>query len=75
MKYSFQMNARLAKRCPFCGGNNIVTEKPEWLVEHGIRHFTFECMECGCEYDGDSKEDLKEAYREALKGWNRRCVA
>ena len=75
MIWSFQTKAKLAKSCPLCGSKHIKTDKTAYLIDHGFKMYTIECETCGLTYTGKRNDDLAVAYREALKGWNRRVKA
>lgn len=79
MKYDFQMTARLAKACPLCGSKNVVTYKRDHQESHqsihpGSYYAAIECADCGLTYLGDKGTNPSEAYRIALKAWNRRSA-
>ena len=81
MKYDFEMGARLAKPCPLCGSRKIVTSTRAYeetvhdRMGSGNYYKTLECKSCGCRYTGDPAPTQDEAYRLALRHWNRRAIA
>ena len=80
-----EVKARLAKPCPCCGSLDIWMDSPEWLKENGLHSLEIMCKACGLSitaydyyFDPDTNErvdtSLREAYRTALKRWNRRAA-
>ena len=74
---SYEMNARLAKDCPYCGSKNIVTIIPRVFKKDGLMANRIRCDNCdACIYGyTDVSGDYNGSYREALKKWNRRATA
>jgi hypothetical protein len=78
-----EIRAKLTKSCPCCGGKNILMDNPEWLQYHTLHSVSIKCGDCGLEITGyDHKWEngrlvdttLADAYRDALKRWNRRAA-
>ena len=74
MILSYEVKAKLAKKCPFCGCGTIKTKKPEWIREGDLKVVVIKCDNCGAEVRAHTEEcDPSAGYREALKLWNRRA--
>lgn len=74
MLLSYEVEAKLAKKCPFCGCERIKTKQPEWVRIHDIKAVSIKCDNCGAEVTAYTDEcDFYAGYREALKLWNRRA--
>ena len=71
------VKAKLAKRCPCCGSTNIKMDDPKWLKENNLRLVEIWCEDCKLTAEAhvvlDGK-DLADAYRVALRRWNRRAA-
>lgn len=74
MFLSYEVKAKLAKKCPFCGSDKIKTDDPEWLKNGDLEVVRIKCDECGAEVTAYTNGcDPIGGYREALKMWNRRA--
>lgn len=78
-----EIKAKLAKSCPCCGSKNIVMDDPAWLRHHELGAVSIMCNECKLKITGYAHKwdngrmidtSLAEAYRDALKRWNRRAA-
>ena len=77
MVKAFQQKAKLAKRCPCCGGKNLITEKLEFLAENNLHLVKIICDDCDLaltEYMDPEDADYRSAYRRLLLKWNRRAA-
>ena len=74
MLLSYEVKAKLAKKCPFCGSEIIKTNDAEWIKNGDLKVVIIKCDECGAEVRAYTDEcDPIGGYREALKLWNRRA--
>ena len=74
MILNYEVRAKLAKKCPFCGSDRIKTQDAEWLKNGDLKVVPIMCDECGAEVRAYTDEcDPIGGYREALKIWNRRA--
>lgn len=74
MFMSYEVKAKLAKKCPFCGSDRIKTHDPEWLKKGNHEVVTIRCDECGAEVNAYTDGcDPINGYCKALKIWNRRA--
>jgi len=80
-----EIRARLTKPCPCCGSRDIWMDSPEWLKENDLHCVDIMCKACGLRitaydyyFDPETRKridtSLREAYRTALKRWNRRAA-
>ena len=81
MKMAWEIPARLAKPCPFCGSRKVVTEAKEHFESCGNKSCTYiECLNCGARLYGEvnyekglSDGTYNTAQRTVTKMWNRRA--
>ena len=83
VKMDWEVRARLAKPCPFCGSRKVITESREHFEAGETKTCCYiECADCGATIYGDPVrdesgrfvEDYNTAQRGALKAWNRRAA-
>ena len=82
MEVASQVKARLAKRCPCCGSENVLMDNPKWIKMNGLSVATIECGDCGMQVSGyaghrwveNRDYTIEQAYVSALKRWNRRAA-
>lgn len=72
---TYEIKAKLAKKCPFCGSDRIKTDQAEWIKNNELMVVRIMCDECGAEVRAYTDVcDPVGGYREALTKWNRRAA-
>lgn len=78
MKHSFEVTARLAKACPFCGGKKINTTGKDYYYSNLSRYGSawVTCEGCGAEVWNRTfaETPYNDAIRAAIMRWNRRAA-
>ena len=82
MEVASEVKARLAKRCPCCGSENVLMDNPKWIKMNGLSVVTIKCGDCDMQVSGyaghhwveNRDYTLEQAYVSALKRWNRRAA-
>lgn len=73
------VKARLAKRCPFCGSDMIVTlAKGYYYHDHSqVGYCRIGCENCSVTVSDiiGHEASYSDAYKRVLKQWNRRVMA